>query len=108
MQGVARLNQLLGYSVAIHDLDLDRDFQLPRDAYGLTLFLGTLYHLKNPYAVLERLAFQTRWCILSSRIAQVTPSGRARVENEPIACLADGREIANDATNFWISPPPAC
>jgi len=102
MQGVAALSSALGLAIGIHDIDLDRDFQLPREVYGLALFLGTLYHLKNPYAVLERLAFQTRWCVLSTRIAQVTPSGLARVESEPVAYLADGREIANDATNFWI------
>jgi len=102
MQGVATLSRVLQLPVRAHDINLDRDFALPHDVYGLTLFLGTLYHLKNPYAVLERLAFQTRWCILSTRIAQLTPSVRARVETEPIAYLADGREIGNDATNFWI------
>ncbi|MGD0299245.1 MAG: hypothetical protein ABSE86_19240 [Bryobacteraceae bacterium] len=102
MLGVRTIGGLLGLPVRTHDLNLDRDFKLPRDVYGLTLFLGILYHLKNPYAALEQLAFQTRWCILSTRIAQVTPTVRARVENEPIAYLADGREIGNDATNYWV------
>jgi tRNA (mo5U34)-methyltransferase len=102
MLGVRTLSRVLGLPVRTYDIDLDHDFKLPQDAYGLTLFLGTLYHLKNPYAVLERLAFQTRWCILSTRIAQVTPTVRARVESEPVAYLADGREIGNDATNYWI------
>lgn len=102
MHGVATLSRLLGLPAGIHDINLDHDFTLPRKLYGLTLFLGTLYHLKNPYAVLERLAFHTRWCILSTRIAQLTPSSRARIESEPVAYLADGRESANDATNYWI------
>lgn len=102
MLGVRTLSRLLGLPVRTSEINLDHDFKLPQDAYGLTLFLGTLYHLKNPYAVLEQLAFQTRWCILSTRIAQVTPTVRARVENEPIAYLADGREIGNDATNYWV------
>lgn len=102
MLGVQTLGRVLGLPVRSYDMNLDHDFQLPRDAYGLSLFLGILYHLKNPYAVLEQLAFQTRWCILSTRIAQVTPTVRARVESEPIAYLADGREIGNDATNYWI------
>lgn len=100
--GVRTLGSMLGLPVNIYDINLDHDFKLPQDEYGLTLFLGTLYHLKNPYAVLEQLAFQTRWCILSTRIAQVTPTVRARVENEPVAYLADGREIGNDATNYWV------
>src|ERR1035438_9261623 len=102
MLGVRTLSRVLDLPVPTYDINLDHDFKLPQDSYGLTLFLGTLYHLKNPYAVLERLAFQTRWCILSTRIAQVTPSVRARVESEPIAYLADGREIGNDATNYWV------
>jgi SAM-dependent methyltransferase len=102
MLGVRTLGRLLGLPVRTYDINLDHDFKLPQDAYGLTLFLGTLYHLKNPYAVLEQLAFQTRWCILSTRIAQVTPTVRAPVESEPMAYLADGREIGNDATNYWV------
>jgi len=102
MLGVRTLSRVLGLPVRTYDINLDHDFKLPQDVYGLTLFLGILYHLKNPYAVLEQLAFQTRWCILSTRIAQVTPTVRARVENEPVAYLADGREIGNDATNYWV------
>jgi tRNA (mo5U34)-methyltransferase len=102
MLGVRTLGRVLGFPVRSYDINLDHGSKLPQDAYGLALFLGTLYHLKNPYAVLEQLAFQTRWCILSTRIAQVTPKARARVESEPIAYLADGREIGNDATNYWI------
>ncbi|HEV8041777.1 MAG TPA: hypothetical protein VGP62_23065 [Bryobacteraceae bacterium] len=102
MLGVRTLSRVLDLPVRTYDINLDHDFKLPQDVYGLTLFLGILYHLKNPYAVLEQLAFQTRWCILSTRIAQVTPTVRARVENEPVAYLADGREIGNDATNYWV------
>ena len=102
MLGVRTLSRVLDLPVRNYDINLDHDFKLPQDSYGLTLFLGILYHLKNPYAVLEQLAFQTRWCILSTRIAQVTPSVHAPVESEPIAYLADGREIGNDATNYWV------
>jgi len=102
MQGVTTLAGALGLSVRTFDLDLNRTSQLPAGIYGLAIFLGTLYHLKNPYGVLENLAYQTHWCILSTRIAQVTPRSGARMESEPLAYLADGREIANDATNYWI------
>jgi len=102
MRGIERLQALLNLEVRSHNIDLDRRFTFPSADYGLTLLLGTLYHLKNPYFLLEELAFATAWCVLSTRIAQVTPRERARVENEPVAYLADGREIANDATNYWI------
>jgi tRNA (mo5U34)-methyltransferase len=102
MEGINALASALGLSVRTFDLDLNNMSRLPSEVYGLTIFLGTLYHLKNPYGVLENLAHQTRWCILSTRIAQVTPSAGSRMESEPVAYLADGREIENDATNYWI------
>jgi len=102
MRGVDALGLLLNLPIRKFSLDLDSRCDLPRENYGFTLFLGTLYHLKNPYYVLEKLAFHTRWCVLSTRIAQVTPKTRAPIDNEPVAYLADGREIADDATNYWI------
>jgi tRNA (mo5U34)-methyltransferase len=101
MRGVATLSRELGLPVAAHDLDLDRPFALPRADYGLALFLGTLYHLKNPFYVLENLAARADWCVLSTRIAQMTPRG-ARIEGEPVAYLLGAREANNDPTNFWI------
>lgn len=102
LEGIAAMAGTLGLAVRTFDLDLNQTFESPSPLYGLALFLGTLYHLKNPYGVLENLAYHTRWCVLSTRIAQVTPSAGSRMESEPLAYLADGREIANDATNYWI------
>jgi tRNA (mo5U34)-methyltransferase len=102
MRGVRKLVDALAPQVETFDIDLDGRFDLPRREYGLTLFLGTLYHLKNPYYALEKLAFHTHWCILSTRIAQVTPRVDASIDREPVAYLADGLEIENDSTNYWI------
>ena len=101
MRGVEQLRSSLRLPLNIYNIDLDGRFELPRQDYGFTLFLGTLYHLKNPYYIMERLAFHTHWCVVSTRIAQVTPR-KTRVETEPLAYLADGREIENDSTNYWI------
>ena len=54
MLGVRTLSRVLDLPVRTYDINLDHDFKLPQDSYGLTLFLGILYHLKNPYAVLEQ------------------------------------------------------
>jgi tRNA (mo5U34)-methyltransferase len=105
MRGIAKLCDCLHFHVHRHDMDLDEKFSFPSSAYGLSLLLGTLYHLKNPYYLLEKLAYSTRWCILSTRIAQLTPRERVTVENEPVAYLADGQEFANDSTNYWIFSP---
>lgn len=68
--------------------------------------LGILYHLKNPYYVLEELARATRYCALSTRVAKwARPAGSdrwIRIENLPVAYLVDTFECNNDATNFWI------
>src|SRR6266850_2534846 len=77
MRGVGLLSRSLNLSVPTHSIDLDGRSELPQEGYGLTLLLGTLYHLKNPYYILEKLAIQTHWCVLSTRIAQVTPKLRA-------------------------------
>ena len=102
MRGADLLRRALAPAVALHDLDLDRYFSLPRRDYGLILFLGTLYHLKNPYHVLETLASAGDWCVLSTRIARLAPHTGARIEDEPMAYLLDRREANNDPTNFWI------
>jgi len=101
LRGVEKLAMELGIPVSAWDIDLDHPFQLPRKDYGLALFLGTLYHLKNPFYVLERLAEHADWCVVSTRIAQVTPRG-SRMEEEPLAYLLGAREANDDPTNFWI------
>lgn len=102
MLGIEILRTTLQFPVRVHNIDLDSKFDFPGTDYSLALFLGTLYHLKNPYSLLEKLVYHARWCLLSTRIAQVTPRVGARIEDEPMAYLADGHEINDDATNFWI------
>ena len=102
MRGVEALGGALGLPVRAHDIDLDSRFELPRMNYGLALFLGTLYHLKNPFYVLEKLATLADWCLISTRIAQVTPGATANIEAEPLAYLLSPREVNDDPTNFWI------
>jgi hypothetical protein len=88
----------------VYDIDLDGRFHLPRPDYRFAFFLGTLYHLKNPYYVLENLASHADWCVLSTRIAQVTPR-QTFIEEDPVAYLLDPREANNDPTNYWIFSP---
>ncbi len=101
MHGVDRLSRLMELPVSRHPLNLDSRFEFPA-RYGFTLLLGLLYHLQNPYYVLEKLAYHTDWCLLSTRVAQVTTPAGVRIAEEPVAYLASGMEIDNDATNYWI------
>ena len=103
MRGVALLAKELALAgrLASFDIDLDTRFELPRRHYAFAFFLGTLYHLKNPFYVLEQLAASVDWCVLSTRIASVTPE-KVSMESEALAYLLGPREANNDPTNYWI------
>lgn len=103
MQGAARLKGALGSNVALHDMDLDSQFQVPSPRrFGLTLLLGVLYHLKNPFYVLEHLARHSRYCLLSTRIANHTPHHELDYTSLPMAYLLGAGELNGDTTNYWI------
>jgi len=104
MAGVRALRERMNLPVAVHELDADYATQLPGGNYGLAISLGVLYHLKNPYLALETLAKHCRYCVLSTRVADVTKSGVA-IKNEALAYLLDHRETNNDPTNQWIFSP---
>ncbi len=100
LRGAKRLQSLLDLKVNISECDLDSRFELPRQ-YKLAVFLGLLYHLKNPYYALETLANKAEYCVLSTRIAKYA-SYYALIERDPIAYLLDTHEANNDATNYWV------
>jgi SAM-dependent methyltransferase len=101
MRGVRALQQALGSSVEIIEADIDRDFVPPRANYGLVVLMGILYHLKNPFLILETLAGVADYCFLSTRIARFTPDG-ARLQGLPVAYLLGEVEANNDNSNYWI------
>lgn len=102
MRGLRALKSALGSRVEIHEVDLDSQFRLPGGDYGLVLLLGLLYHLKNPYYVLEQLALATQCCLMSTRIARLTPDRTTNFEHLPVAYLLGNREANDDITNYWI------
>lgn len=102
MRGLRALKAALGSRVEIHEVDLDSQFRLPGGDYGLVLLLGLLYHLKNPYYVLEQLALATQCCLMSTRIAKLTPDRTTNLEHLPVAYLLGNREANDDITNYWI------
>ncbi len=105
MQGLRRLAQQLQSQIAIEDMDLDRRFELS-GTYGLAMFLGTLYHLKNPYYALETIARHARFCFVSTRVARLSPDRQVRLDAIPIVYLLDPTECNADTTNYWIFSPP--
>ncbi len=101
MRGFNALHAALQSRVPFEAVDLDTQFRLPQDVFGLAMFLGVLYHLKNPFYVLEALAKRARYCLLSTRIAQLTPQGNP-MKDESLAYFLAPNETNNDATNYWI------
>jgi len=101
---VRLLAAALGSKVEIQDADLDGGWT-PRRAYGLALFLGTLYHLKNPLGVLERLARHARYCFLSTRVADWTAGREVELGRAPVAYLLAPGECNGDTTNYWVFSP---
>lgn len=107
MQGVHTLARELESKVDIRELDIDSQFVLPQSMYGLAIFLGALYHLKNPFYALEHSARHARYCLLSTRVARCYPDGTPMPAGEPVAYLLDEDELNQDNSNFWIFSWPA-
>ena len=105
MEGVRQLAVALSSQVEIENIDLDGGWA-PRREYGLALFLGTLYHLKNPFGVLERLSKHARYCFLSTRVAGWSPDRTVELGRVPAAYLLAPGECNGDTTNYWVFSPP--
>jgi tRNA (mo5U34)-methyltransferase len=101
LEGARVLKEVMNSSVEIRSVDLDSQFALPNQKYDTVFFLGTLYHLKNPFLVLEKLARVTTRCFLSTRVAKRSPDGQS-LSPYPVAYLLAPQECNNDDTNFWI------
>jgi SAM-dependent methyltransferase len=102
MRGIRALKTALGSRVQLCDVDLDRQFLLPDGDYDVAVALGVLYHLRNPFYVLEELARRASYCLLSTRIARRFPDGTPVPAHLPIAYLLDERELNDDETNYFI------
>lgn len=112
-RGVRLLKEALDSRIKIHEVDLDAQFDLPGENYGLAFFLGILYHLKNPYSALESLARNAKHAVVSTRITRYNTApgtkGTAELNRErvdlqtvPSAYLVAPTETNNDPTNYWI------
>jgi len=107
-RGVKRSAELLGHTGRIIERDIDFGFELDRD-YDLALFLGTLYHLRNPALALLRLAERCERMLLSTRVMSQLPRQHAgiAVGDAPIGYLLDTLELNRDPTNWWLFSPAA-
>ncbi len=102
MRGVRLLRRLLGSQIDLREADLDAHFPKFERRFGVCLLLGVLYHLKNPFYVLENAAAAAHYCILSTRIARKFPKIGRVPADAACAYLLDADELNHDNSNFWI------
>lgn len=102
LRGVQALRDQLGSAVSVHDIDLDSQFRLPSERYGLVFLLGILYHLQNPFYVLRELSRRADHVLLSTRVARVAGRDRTVIAHLPVGYLVDTVETNNDPTNYWM------
>lgn len=95
------IKDLRGSNVGIHELNLDLGFKLSAK-YDVILFLGILYHLKNPFYVLEQLAQSCRFIVVSTKIARFISDKKVDLSKAAAAYLAGPTELNNDPTNYWV------
>jgi hypothetical protein len=105
LQGARALRDHFGSRVNVYDIDLDRQFELPRERYGLVFLLGILYHLQNPYYAMRELASRASYCLLSTKVARFAGPERTPIADLPVGYLVAPRETNNDPTNYWILSP---
>lgn len=106
LEGARLLAKRLGAEVRVIDTNIDRlidgGFGGEGREYGLALFLGILYHLKNPFLAMEQLATNCRRCLISTRITRLAPDRIREISDLSLAYLVDRTELNSDPTNFWI------
>jgi SAM-dependent methyltransferase len=102
MRGVAALKASLGSRLRIRSVDVDSQPALALRECGLALLMGILYHLKNPYAILEALSSKARYCLLTTAITRYGTDGQTDLGDLPVAFLAGRDGLRGDETNFWI------
>jgi tRNA (mo5U34)-methyltransferase len=82
-------------SVEVMDIDLPDLVPERIGHFDLVLFCGVLYHMRNPLAVLERLAPVARSMMV------VETHMNALDEQRPAMIFYPGTELNSDASNWW-------
>ena len=99
-RAIRATQEAIGHEGRLIETDIDLGFELDRD-YDLAIFLGALYHLRNPALPLIRLAQHCQRMVISTRITSHLPDGQD-VSKSPVGYLLSAAEANNDPTNWWI------
>ncbi len=87
--------RVLGSSVEDREVDVLELSPETVGTFDLVLFLGVLYHLRDPLLVLENVASVTRRHLIMETHVDLLGSRR------PAAAFYPGDELQGDASNWW-------
>jgi tRNA (mo5U34)-methyltransferase len=91
----------LAPSIEVQELDLPELTVERVGQFDVVLFAGVFYHLRHPFAMIERIAaLATRCLIVETHIDAIDI-------RRPAMIFYPGRELAGDASNWW-GPNPLC
>jgi tRNA (mo5U34)-methyltransferase len=100
-EGFDLARRVLGSNV--EDVEVDVPDLSPEvvGTHDLVLFLGVLYHLRDPLLALERVASVTRGTLVVETLVDMLSTRR------PAAAFYPGAELNRDDTNWWGPNPRA-
>ena len=101
LAGMRLVGKHFGSRVEIMEVNLDEGGAID-GRYSLVYFLGVLYHLKNPFLVLENLAKCSKYVLLSTKIFKYIPGIESPLDNQSISYLLSPTECNDDDTNYWV------
>jgi hypothetical protein len=101
-RAILELRSALGSSVRFVAADLDWTPHLDGE-YDLAVFLGILYHLRNPMLALNALALVSEHLLLSTKV--FSKHLGSDVADTNLTYLLESREINDDPTNYWLFTP---
>ncbi|MGH2947811.1 MAG: DUF1698 domain-containing protein [Solirubrobacteraceae bacterium] len=93
--GFELARRALGSSVEDRELELDELSPAAVGTFDVVLFLGVLYHLRHPWAALERVASVCDGLLIVETHADLLDLRR------PAMAFYEGAELAGDASNWW-------
>jgi tRNA (mo5U34)-methyltransferase len=93
--GFDHVHQRLGSNVESLDIDVPQISPETVGVFDVVLFLGVLYHLKDPLRGLEAMAAVTRERLVIETVTALD------ILPWPVMRFYEGTELNNDATNFW-------
>ena len=102
--GMKHLQSTLDNNVSLIERDLDFSIE-PLGSYDLAIFLGILYHLRNPMKALISLAESSETMVVSTAVISCLRADGNSIEEENVCMLMPCRQKNNDPTNYWYVTP---